>query len=42
MLNRSRGDNAYNIIDTDTVVSEESVRRIRDIEGVTMVRVICC
>jgi D-3-phosphoglycerate dehydrogenase len=42
MLNRSRGDNAYNIIDTDTEVSEESAKRISGIEGVTNVRVICC
>jgi len=40
MLNRSKGDNAYNIIDTDTEISETSVQRIRAIEGVTMVRVI--
>ncbi len=42
MLNRSKGDNAYNIIDTDTEISETSVMRIRSIEGVTMVRVISC
>jgi D-3-phosphoglycerate dehydrogenase len=42
MLNRSKGDNAYNIIDTDTQVSESAIRRIRGIKGVTMVRVICC
>ncbi len=42
MLNRSKGDNAYNIIDTDTEVGEAVVRKIREIHGVTMVRVICC
>jgi D-3-phosphoglycerate dehydrogenase len=42
MLNRSKGENAYNIIDTDTEVSEDSVEKIRNIQGVTMVRVICC
>ncbi len=42
MLNRSKGDNAYNIIDTDTEISETSVQRIRSIKGVTMIRVISC
>lgn len=42
MLNRSKGENAYNIIDTDTQVSESAVQKIRNIKGVTMVRVICC
>ncbi len=42
MLNRSKGDNAYNIIDTDTEISETSVKRIRSIKGVTIVRVISC
>jgi len=40
MLNRSKGDTAYNIIDTDTEISEESIANIRNIKGVTMVRVI--
>ncbi len=42
MLNRSKGDNAYNIIDTDTEINETNVQRIRSIEGVTIVRVISC
>jgi D-3-phosphoglycerate dehydrogenase len=40
MLNRSKGNNAYNIIDIDSEISEETVAKIRGIEGVTMVRVI--
>jgi D-3-phosphoglycerate dehydrogenase len=40
MLNRSKGNNAYNIIDMDSEISEETVAKIRAIEGVTMVRVI--
>ena len=40
MLNRSKGENAYNIIDIDGEISQESVERFRAIEGVTMVRVI--
>jgi D-3-phosphoglycerate dehydrogenase len=40
MLNKSRGGSAYNIIDIDSDVSEESIHKIRQIEGVTMVRVI--
>jgi D-3-phosphoglycerate dehydrogenase len=40
MLNRSRGDLAYNIIDIDGKISEKSIEKIRDIHGVLMVRVI--
>jgi len=40
MLNRSKGNNAFNIIDLDSDISDESVRKIKLIEGVTMVRVI--
>jgi D-3-phosphoglycerate dehydrogenase len=40
MLNRSREDLAYNIIDIDNEVGEASIRKISEIEGVLMVRVI--
>jgi D-3-phosphoglycerate dehydrogenase len=40
MLNKSRGNTAYNIIDIDSDVSGESIEKIHRIEGVTMVRVI--
>lgn len=38
LLNKSRGDLAYTIIDVDKPVSEETVRKIREIEGVLSVR----
>lgn len=40
MLNRSKGDLAYNIIDTDTEISDSDLERIRGIEGVIMTRLI--
>ena len=40
MLNRSRGDLAYNIIDTESAVSGEVLEKIRGIEGVIMTRMI--
>jgi D-3-phosphoglycerate dehydrogenase len=40
MLNRSKGNNAYNIIDIDSEITENAVSKIREIEGVTMMRVI--
>jgi len=40
MLNKSRGSTAYNIIDIDSDVSNESIEKIHRIKGVTMVRVI--
>jgi len=40
MLNKSKGDLAYNIIDIDNEISNESIQKIRRIEGVTTVRVI--
>ncbi len=40
MLNKSKGDYAYNIIDIDNNVSDELVGKLRKIEGVVMVRVI--
>jgi D-3-phosphoglycerate dehydrogenase len=40
MLNRSRGDLAYNIIDVETAVSDELKTKIASVEGVINVRVI--
>lgn len=40
MLNKHRGDIAYNIIDIDGEISEEHVQKIRDIEGIIMVRLL--
>jgi len=40
MLNKHRGDIAYNIIDIDGEISHEQVQKIRDIEGIIMVRLI--
>ncbi len=40
MLNKSKGDYAYNIIDIDSTVDEGVVSKLRAIEGVVMVRVI--
>ena len=42
MLNRSREDAAYNIIDIDGDISDGSIELIRSIEGVSMVRVLSC
>jgi len=38
MLNKHRGDIAYNIIDIDGEISEESINKIRAIGGIIMVR----
>lgn len=40
MLNKHRGDIAYNIIDIDGEISDEQVQKIRDIDGIIMVRLI--
>lgn len=40
LLNKSKGNLAYNIIDIDDEISDKSIQKIRLIEGVTMVRVI--
>lgn len=40
MLNKNRGDIAYNIIDIDGVINEEQVQKIRKIDGIIMVRVL--
>lgn len=40
MLNRHRGDIAYNIIDIDGEITEVHVQKIKDIEGVIMARLL--
>lgn len=40
MINKSRGDFAYNIIDVENEVSEDLLRKIRAIDGVVMTRLI--
>ena len=40
MSNKTKGDYAYAIFDVDSVITEESVQHITDIEGVLKVRVI--
>ncbi len=40
MLNRSRDDYAYNIIDIDSTIDEAVIAKLRAVEGVVMVRVI--
>jgi D-3-phosphoglycerate dehydrogenase len=40
MLNRSRDDYAYNIIDVDSAIDESVIAKLRAVEGVVMVRVI--
>jgi D-3-phosphoglycerate dehydrogenase len=40
MLNKHRGEMAYNIIDIDGKVNESMVGKLKGIEGVTMVRMI--
>jgi D-3-phosphoglycerate dehydrogenase len=38
MLNKSRGDYAYNIIDIESQITPELIDKLRQIEGVLMVR----
>ena len=40
MLNKHRGDLAYNIIDVDDEISEQQIRKIKNLEGIIMVRVL--
>jgi D-3-phosphoglycerate dehydrogenase len=40
MINKSKGDYAYTMVDCDTDVTAETVKIISDIEGVIRVRVI--
>ena len=40
MINKSKGDVAYNIIDIDSDINEKDVGKIRKIEGIVKVRVI--
>ena len=40
MLNKSKGDLAYNIIDVDGELNDEMIAELKEIEGIIMVRVI--
>ncbi len=40
MINKHRGDIAYNIIDIDGGINDDQIGKIREIEGVVMVRLI--
>jgi D-3-phosphoglycerate dehydrogenase / 2-oxoglutarate reductase len=40
MLNKSKGDLAYNIIDIDNDVNESALKKLKAIEGIIMVRVL--
>jgi len=40
MINKSRGDLAYNIIDIDNDIDEKDIEKIRSIDGIIRVRVI--
>lgn len=40
MLNKNRGDIAYNIIDIDGDLSDEQLQKIRDIDGIIMARLL--
>ena len=40
MINRSRGDYAYTMLDFEDVITDDNVNRIKNIEGVLRVRVI--
>lgn len=42
MSNKSRGDVAYTLIDCDTIPSDSIIDAIRQVDGVSRVRVICC
>ena len=40
LVNKSRGNYAYTVIDVDTSVNGEVVKKLKDIEGVLKVRVV--
>jgi D-3-phosphoglycerate dehydrogenase len=40
MTSKSKGDNAYTVMDVSSVPSEVAVQRITEIEGVAKVRVV--
>ncbi len=40
MINRSRGEYAYTMLDLEAEITDENVKRIRDIDGVIKVRVL--
>ncbi len=40
MINKSKGDYAYNIIDIDGEITEEQIQKIKDTEGVVMAKLL--
>jgi len=40
MINKSKGELAYNIIDIDNVINESTLKKLKAIEGIIMVRVL--
>jgi len=38
MLNKSKGDMAYTLVDTDTAVTSEALKELEDLNGVLAVR----
>lgn len=40
MTNRSRGDYAYTLIDTDTIISDEDIKKIEQVESIIKVRIL--
>lgn len=40
MMNKSRGEHAYTMVDLETEITDENIKRINDIEGILKVRVI--
>lgn len=40
MLNKSKGNNAYNIIDVDGDITDDAIKKIGELEGILMVRVL--
>ena len=40
MTNKSKGDYAYTMIDTDSAITDELVKKLEEIEGVIRVRVV--
>lgn len=40
MINQSRGDIAYTIVDVDSEIPDSAIQQVKDIDGVTMARVI--
>jgi len=40
MINKSRDEYAYNIIDTDGDINNDDLEKIKNVEGILMARVI--